>query len=177
MFRTGRSWLKISIPPFDFWRLLLKSGIWEMGLNMRISHTYPLPDSVLHLGYLLHVDVVQVGRPSGGPYFTLRTLKSSFQGDCYVVLRTQGLLQACTLTHHKTQHQLNIWILPAEDCSICLMEMKQGRSRRGLILQGCCLHVGQKPDRHFSYVDTSWHGPQQSAFHLGLTAEVKTSWH
>lgn len=85
-----------------------------------------LSPSVLHLGYLLHVNVVQMGGPRAGPYFTLRALKSSFQGDCYVVLRTQGLLQACTLTHHKTQHQLNIWSLPAEDCSICLMEMKQG---------------------------------------------------
>lgn len=111
-----------------------------MGLN--VSFPRLLTPSVLHLRYLLHVDVVQMGRPSAGPYFTLRALKSSFQGDYYVVLRTQGLLQACTLTHHKTQHQLNIWILPAEDCSICLMEIKQGRDRRGLILQGCCLHVG-----------------------------------
>lgn len=88
---------------------------------------------------------------SGDPYFipTLRILKSSFKGDCYAVLRTHGLLQAWTLTHHKTQHQLNIWILPAEDYSICLMEMNHGRDRRGLILQGCCVHVGQKPERCF----------------------------
>lgn len=45
--------------------------------------------------------------------------------------------------------KLNIWILPAEDCRICLMERKQGRDRSEFILQGGCLHAGQKPERLF----------------------------
>lgn len=33
-----------------------------------------------------------------------------------MVLKTQELLQAWTLTHHETQHQPSIWILTVEDC-------------------------------------------------------------